>query len=94
MFNQYTVVQDFETLRLSYEERMNDLADDAYCSYDFRKNDNSKLFYVEPSSDVFTDGESVNLNDIDIPVGLEFDSASGELKAVGSHIKPQRAVEQ
>ena len=36
---------------------------------------------------------NLNLDDIEIPAGLEFDSASGEIKAVGSQVKPQRAMD-
>ena len=61
--------------------------------FDNRKLNNSKAFYVDYSDDVLTDGDSVNLEDVDIPAGIEYDSASGELKAVGTHIRPQRAVD-
>jgi hypothetical protein len=93
MFNQYTVVQEIQSLHLAYEERVEDLSDDSFTNFDYRNLGNSKLFYVDPNSQIFVDSESVNLDDIDIPVGLEFDSASGELKAVGSQVKPQRAVD-
>ena len=88
MFNQYTVVQEIDALHLAYEERIVDLHDDEYVKFDYRKLDNSKAFYVAPSSDIYTDGESINLDDVDIPVGIEFDSASGELKSIGTHVKP------
>ena len=91
MFNQYTVVQEIETIRLAYEDRIEDVHDDSYYKFDYRKLDNSKSFYVDPSSNIYTDGESINLDDIEIPVAVEFDSANGELKAVGSHLKPMVA---
>jgi hypothetical protein len=93
MFNQYTVVQDFETLRLAYEDKINDVNSDIHGIFAYREIDNSRLFYVYPTSDVYTEGESINLNDVDIPVGVEFDSASSELKSIGSHIKPHPAVD-
>ena len=91
MFNQYTVVQDFETLRLAYDQRIKDLNDDSYSKFDYRKLDNSKSFYVEQNSEIYSDGESINLDDIDIPVAIEFDSANREFKPVGSHLKPMVA---
>jgi hypothetical protein len=93
MFNQYTVVQDFETMRLAYEKRLEDLHDDAYGKFDYRKLDNSKSFYVNNAYDISSDGEMINLDDIEVPVGIEFDSANGELKAVGTHLKAQRAAD-
>ena len=91
MFNQYTVVQEYETIRLAYHERIADFHDDVYGKFDYRKYNNSKAFYVDFGEEVSTDGESINLDDVEIPVGIEFDSASFELKSVGSHIKPQVA---
>ena len=93
MFNQYTVVQDFETLRLAYEEIIQNYNDEVNGRFNYRNTSNKKSFFVDYSSDVSSDGEVINLEDVDIPVGVEFDSASGELKPVGSHIKPQRAVD-
>ena len=93
MFNQYTVVQDFETLRLAYEEIIKDYNDEANDRFNYRKLNHSKTFFVDYSSTDSSDGEVVNLEDIDIPVGVEFDSARGELKSVGSHVKPQRAID-
>ena len=93
MFNQYTVVQEFEILRLAYEDRIDDLHDDIYGNFDYRRVNNSKAFYVDLGEEVSTDGESVNLDGIDIPLGFEFNSVSGELKAVGTRIKPQRAMD-
>jgi hypothetical protein len=92
MFDQYTVVQDFETLRLSYRDKIVDVNDDFYSRFELRKLDKSKSFYVEPSI-INENGENINLDDIDIPVGVEFDSVSGELKSVGSIIKPQKAMD-
>ncbi|MBR4570058.1 MAG: hypothetical protein IKO19_05255, partial [Candidatus Riflebacteria bacterium] len=92
MFNQYTVVQDFETLRLAYEEIIKDYNDDAIERFNFRKVNHSKAFFVD-NSQIQTNGDVINLDDLDIPVGVEFDSASGELKAVGSQVKPQRAMD-
>ena len=54
--------------------------------------DYNRPFYYGDSS-FYIDGESVNLEDIDIPVAIEFDSASGELKSIGTHLKPQPAVD-
>ena len=93
MFNQYTVVQDFETLRLAYEDRIDDLHDDIYGNFDYRRVNNSKAFFIDFGEEVSTGGESVNLEDVDIPVSVEFDSASGELKVVGSQVKAQKAVD-
>ena len=91
MFNQYTVIQDFETMRFAYEDKINELNNDTNGIFAFREIDNSKLFYVNPSSEVYTDGESINLDDTEIPVGVEFDTANNELKSVGSYVKPQVA---
>ncbi|MBR4330952.1 MAG: hypothetical protein IKP71_14015, partial [Candidatus Riflebacteria bacterium] len=93
MFNQYTVVQDFETMRLAYEIRVDDLHDEIYNKFDHRKFNNSKAFYVDYGNELYSDSETINLDDVEIPVGLEFDSASGELKSVGNYIKPQRAMD-
>ncbi len=93
MFNQYTVVQDFETMRLAYEMRVDDLHDEIYNKFDHRKFNNSKAFYVDYGNELYSDSETINLDDIEIPAGLEFDSASGELKPVGNYIKPQRAMD-
>lgn len=91
MFNQYTVVQEIESLRLAFEDRIEDVHDDSYYRFDYRKLNNSKSFYVDSSSDIYANGESINLGDIEIPVGVEFDSANGELRAVGTHLKPMVA---
>ena len=93
MFNQYTVVQEFETIRLAYEEKIDDLHNDVYNKFDFRKHDNSRAFYVDYGYGITSEGDTVNLDDVEIPVGVEFDSASGELKSVGSHVKPQPSVD-
>ena len=92
MFNQYTVVQEFETLRLAFEDRIKELNDDFSSKLDYLKLDYYKPFYFGDSS-IFIDSESVNLNDVDIPVGIEFDSVNGELKSSGSYVKSQRAVD-
>ena len=93
MFNQYTVVEDFETLRLAYEERVEVINNWVIGKFDNRKPNNSKAFYVDYGTEISTDGESINLEEVGISAGLEYDSASGELKAVGSQVKPQRAVD-
>ena len=93
MFNQYTVVQDFETLRLAYEEIIQNYNDEVNDRFNYRNTSNKKSFFVVYSSDVSSDGEIINLEDVDIPVGVEFDSASGELKPVGSYVKPQKAID-
>ena len=91
MFNQYTVVQEIYALHLAYEERIEDVDDESYNKFDYRKLDNSKSFYVEPNADIYSDGETVNLDDVDIPVAIEFDSVNGELKPIGTHLKPMVA---
>ena len=93
MFNQYTVVQEFESLRLSYEKKIEDLIDDVYSNFNYKKLDNSKAFYVEPLVIDKEDDESLNLDGIEIPIGVEYDSDNGELKPVGTYIKPQKAID-
>ena len=93
MMNQYTVVQEYETLRLSYTDKIKDVDDDSSGKFDYRKLDNSKFFYFEPLVINDENGESINLDGVEIPVGVEFDSANGEIKSVGTYLKPQRAID-
>ena len=80
-------------MHLAYDDRIRDLNDDNNGRFDYRKLDNSKTFYVGYGEELSIEGESVNLDGIDIPLGFEFNSVSGELKAVGTRIKPQPAVD-
>ena len=86
MFNQYTVVQEYETIRLAYEERIKEINDDFSSKLEYLKLDYNRPYYYGESS-LHIDSESVNLDEIDIPLSVEFDSVSGELKPAGSYEK-------
>ena len=68
MFNQYTAVQEYETMRLAYEERIKDLNDDFSSKLEYLKLDYNRPYYYGGSS-FYIASESVNLDGVEIPVG-------------------------